>query len=409
MYPLLDGLRIVECASFIAAPSCSLHLHQLGAQVIRIDPLGGGPDMHRWPLSPRGDSYYWEGLNKGKLSITIDFSHPQGRELVVQLISTPGPNAGLFVTNFPQDGFLSHTALAQHREDLITLRVMGWNDGEPAVDYTINAALGVPLMTGSMANAQEPVNHVLPAWDLLTGAYSAFCLLAAERHRRSTGQGQEVLIPLSDMAIASMSHMGQIAEVLTGQDRPRMGNDLFGAFGRDFQTADGARVMVVAITPRQWMGLLKALNLLEAVGQLERELQVSFESDEGLRFVHRSALFPLFESAIRRIALSELRRAFEVHHVCWAPYSSLKDTLQQEPRMSATNPMFELLDHPSGARYPAAGAAGTFQGLSRQPMSSAPHLGADTDQILSEVLGMSSAQIGRLRDAGLVGAPNQQS
>ena len=62
----LTGLRVVEAASFIARPSCGLHLAQLGAEVIRIDPIGGGPDYHRWPITPEGASLYWEGLNKGK-------------------------------------------------------------------------------------------------------------------------------------------------------------------------------------------------------------------------------------------------------------------------------------------------------------------------------------------------------
>jgi 2-methylfumaryl-CoA isomerase len=78
---------------------------------------------------------------------------------------------------------------------------------------------------------------VLPAWDLLTGAYAAFAILAAERSRRETGQGQELRIPLSDVAIASLASMGQVAEVLQDGDRPRMGNELFGAFGRDFATS----------------------------------------------------------------------------------------------------------------------------------------------------------------------------
>ena len=94
MYPLLHGLRVIECASFIAAPSCALHLLQMGAQVIRIDPIGGGPDAHRWPLAPNGSSLYWEGLNKGKQSIAVDFSSPQGRELVAQLVCAPGDGGG---------------------------------------------------------------------------------------------------------------------------------------------------------------------------------------------------------------------------------------------------------------------------------------------------------------------------
>jgi 2-methylfumaryl-CoA isomerase len=237
MYEILSGVRIVECASFIAAPSCALHLRQLGAQVVRIDPIGGGPDFDRWPVSESGRSFYWEGLNKGKRSIAIDLSRAQGRSLAVDIITAGGPDAGLFVTNFPKDGFLSHEALCTKRADLVSVRVMGWNDGMQGVDYTVNAALGVPYMTGSSANADAPVNHVLPAWDLLTGSYAAFALLAAERHRRATGQGQEVLVPLSDVAIASLGHTGQIAEVLTGGDRPRFGNDLFGAFGRAARSA----------------------------------------------------------------------------------------------------------------------------------------------------------------------------
>ncbi len=92
----------------------------------------------------------------------------------------------------------------------------------------VNAAAGYPLMTGPVDD-DKPVNHVLPAWDLLTGAYAAFALMAAERHRGLTGAGQEVRVPLGDIAIATVGNLGQMAEVLIGgQDRPRVGNDLFG-------------------------------------------------------------------------------------------------------------------------------------------------------------------------------------
>ena len=83
-------MRVVECASSIASPSCALHLQQLGAQVIRIDPIGGGPDFHRWPVSATGSSLYWEGLNKGKQSVAVNFSRNEGRSLVAQLICAPG-------------------------------------------------------------------------------------------------------------------------------------------------------------------------------------------------------------------------------------------------------------------------------------------------------------------------------
>lgn len=402
MYPLLNGLRVVECASFIAAPSCALHLQQLGAEVVRIDPIGGGMDFRRWPVAKSGQSLYWEGLNKGKRSVAIDLSRPEGRELATALITAPGPDTGLLVTNYPVKGFMSHEALSALRPDLVTVRVLGWSDGAPAVDYTVNAALGVPCMTGSEENGNTPVNHVLPAWDLLTGAYAAFAMLAAERHRCRTGRGQEVTVPLSDVALASLGHMGQIAEVLTQGERPRYGNALFGAFGRDFTTADGQRIMVVAITGRQWTGLIQALDLQEQVAAIEARCGVSFNHDEGQRFNHREALFPLFEQSIGALPLTELRTRFESNAVLWSPYQALGTALKHDPRLSLDRALFSLLEHPSGLSYPAPGAAATFRDAERQPVVRAPRMGEHTDQVLEQVLGMSSARIGELHDAGLV-------
>ena len=404
MYPILHGLRIVECASFIAAPSCALHLQQLGASVIRIDPIGGGMDFGRWPLSPDGRSLYWEGLNKGKRSVAVDLSRPEGRQLAIELITAPGPDAGLFVTNYPKQGFLAHEALAALRPDLITVRVLGWRDGAPAVDYTVNAAVGMPFMTGSTENGSAPVNHVLPAWDLLTGAYAAFALLAAERQRARTGKGQEVTVPLSDVALASLGHMGQIAEVLSVGDRSRYGNALFGAFGRDFRSADGEQVMVVAITSRQWTALLQALGLREAAAQLEATLGVSFATDEGQRFIHREALFPLFEQAIGALALPQLRSRFEANGVLWSTYQTLRTAIDHDPRLSLDAPLFSMLDHPSGLSYPAPGAAASFSAEARRSAVRAPRLGEHTDEVLAEVLSLSAVRIGELHDAGIVAA-----
>jgi 2-methylfumaryl-CoA isomerase len=406
MYPLLKGLRIVEGASFIAAPSCALHLLQLGAEVIRFDMIGGGPDFRRWPLSQNGVSFYWEGLNKGKKSVAINLSKPEGRELAVRLATAPGENAGVFVTNFPADGFLAHERLAALRPDMITVRVMGWADGGTAVDYTVNSTIGIPMMTGP-ADATEPVNHVLPAWDLFTGATAAYSLLAAERYRRETGQGQEVRIPLADVGMATIGHLGQVAEVLAaGADRPRMGNDVFGAFGRDFLTADGKRVMVIAITPRQWSGLLKALDIAAPVAAIEAELGVSFARDEGIRFTHRHRLYPLVEAGIAKKTLADIGPLFDAHDICWGPYRTVHEAVTSEPRLTQ-NPIFAPVEHPGG-RYPTPGPAPSFTHFGRGGPPRAPRLGEHTDEVLAGLLGMSSAEIGRLHDQGLVAGPRNE-
>jgi 2-methylfumaryl-CoA isomerase len=401
MYDLLKGLRLVEGAAFIAGPSCGLYFAQMGAEVIRFDMIGGGPDYRRWPIAPNGGSLYWEGLNKGKKSIAIDLSRPEGRELAVALATAPGDQGGLFLTNYPVNGFLSHEALAARREDIITIRVMGWADGAPAVDYTINAASGVPDMTGP-ADDPRPVNHVLPAWDLLGGAYAAFAAASALLRRRTTGEGAEIRVPLSDLAAASLSHLGFVGEVLTGSDRPRMGNDLFGAFGRDFVTADGKRLIVVAITPRQWQGLLETLDLAKAVAAIEAELGVSFVKDEGMRFTHRTRLFPLFEAAFASRDSGALKQVFGAGGVTWAEYQTLHQAVTSDDRLFTANPLFESIDHPSGLRYATSGAAATFARERRQPVAAAPRLGEHTDQILAELLGLDSVAIGKLHDQGIV-------
>ena len=408
MYELLEGLRVVEAASFIAGPSCALHLLQMGAEVIRIDQAGGGPDYRRWPLTPDGSaSLYWEGLNKGKKSVALDLSRPEGRELASAIITAPGENGGLFVTNYPVSSFLAYDRLAAQRADLICLRVMGWPDGRPAVDYTVNSAVGVPLMTGPIDH-DGPVNHVLPAWDLLTGAYGAFCLLAAERARRATGRGQEIRLPLSDVAIASLGHLGQIGEVqVSGQDRPRMGNELFGAFGRDFATRDGRRVMVVAITPRQWTGLLRVLGLEAEVAAVEAVLGTSFARDEGVRFLHRSRLLPLFEAAFAHVDAGGLTEAFDGAGVCWGPYQSLSEAVASDPCFNAANPVLSEVAHPGGC-YLTPGAAATLPAEARRTPLPTARLGRDTEEVLATVLGLPGAEIARLHDTGLAvtaGAP----
>ncbi|HEX5379106.1 MAG TPA: CoA transferase, partial [Phenylobacterium sp.] len=381
-----------------------LYLAQMGAEVIRFDNIGGGPDFRRWPLSEGGDSLYWEGLNKSKKSIAIDLGRPEGRELAQRLATAPGDEGGLFVTNFPVDGFLSYEALRKLRDDLICVRVMGWADGSQGMDYTINSALGLPLMTGP-ADDDRPVNHVLAAWDLLTGAYCAFTLVSALLARMQGRGGREIRAPLSDIGAATMANLGFTAEtLLSGHQRPRMGNDIFGAFGRDFTTRDGQKLMLLAITPKQWSKALEALSISWEVAALEAELGVSFATDEGLRFIHRARLYPLFERAFAGRDAAELTPAFDAGGVTWGAYQTL-DAALDDPRLFKGNPVFQDIRHPSGLSYPAPGAMATIPQDPRGAVRPAPRLGQHTDEVLADVLKLSSGEIARLHDAGLVAGP----
>ncbi len=395
MYPLLSGLSVIEASSFVASPTAGLYLAQMGAQVIRVDQIGGGPDYNRWPKTDEGRSLYWENLNRAKKSVAINLGSPQGRELLQELIR----KTGQFVTNFPVDGFLSHAALSAGRADLITVRVMGMADGSPALDYTVNSAVGYPDLTGA---GPDPVNHVLPAWDLLTGAYAAFAMMAALHHRTATGEGQEVRIPLSDVAIGTVANLGSLAEMrYTGANRERLGNSVYGAFGRDFVTCDGVRLMLMAITPRQWAGLVNVLAIGDEIAVIETAHSVSFERDEGVRFQHRGTLFALVEAKVATWQYTDLKVALDGVGCCYGPYQTMHDAAY-DPVLVGDNPIFGHTENPSGFDYPAAGGFATIPQIERGAPRPAPMLGADTEAVLADIAGLSTAEIGALHANGTI-------
>jgi 2-methylfumaryl-CoA isomerase len=397
---LLAGVRVVEGSAFVAAPSGGMTLAQLGADVIRFDQIGGGLDYKRWPLTDDGASLYWAGLNKGKRSFAVDLRSPRGRELLTALVAAPGPDAGVFLTNFPATGWMAYDRLRAARHDLIMLNVLGNHDGTTALDYTVNCAVGYPSVTGP-PDIDAPVNHVFPAWDFLCGQQAALGVVAALRHRDRTGEGQLLTLALSDVAMWAVSAFGHVAEAqINHSERPRIGNDLYGAFGRDFETRDGRRVIAVAVTGAQWRSLLEATGLGDEVRAIESRRDLDFTS-EGDRFIARDELNPLFAAWCGARPLGEIRRVFDERGVCWGPYQTFRQLVTDDPRCSPANPLFGEIDQPGIGRILAA-AHPIDPGTGRPPLRPAPRLGEHTDEILAGVLGLSATEIARLRDDGVV-------
>jgi 2-methylfumaryl-CoA isomerase len=397
-------MRVVEGSAFVAAPSGGMTLAQLGADVIRFDQIGGGIDYGRWPVTANGHSLYWAGLNKGKRSIAVDLRSREGQELLAALVCAPGPDAGIFLTNFPARGWMTYERLRAARSDLVMINIVGNHDGTTAVDYTVNAAVGYPAVTGPIA-ADAPVNHVLPAWDVICGQTAALGVLAADRHRARTGEGQLLTLALSDIALATVSAMGHIAEAqVNGTERPRLGNDLYGAFGRDFATADGRRVIPVAISDRQWQSLCAATGTAAAMAALEQRLGLDFGA-EGDRFRGREEIAGLLAPWCAARTLAEVGAAFDAEGVCWGPYQTFGQLVAEDARCGPANPLFAEIDQPGAGRILAAGSPLDPRGVGRVPVTPAPRLGQHTDEVLAEVLGLGAAEIAALHDRHVVAGP----
>jgi 2-methylfumaryl-CoA isomerase len=390
--PLAD-LTVVEVSSFVAAPLCGMTLGQLGAEVIRVDPIGGASDINRWPVAATGTSIYWTGLNKGKRSATIDLRSPEGQDLVQRLIVE---GDGVVVTNASGLSWLSFDKLVAKRPDVIHLQLLGRHDGSTGVDYTVNAAAGFPLVTGPVDHA-GPVNHVLPAWDVCCGLYAALAIVAAVRRRDQSGFGAQISIALEDVALATAGNLGLLTEpqVNDGAERQRLGNAIYGQYGQDFISRDGVAFMVVTLTKRHFHDLVDVSGTGAAVAALAESLGADF-TDEGERYRYRDVLSGLFRVWFADHTAGEITTALSATSVLFERYRSFAETAKDE--RVTDNPLFSRLHQDGLGDYLAPGLPTVFDGdhIVAEP---APALGGDTADLLTARLGMSAADITRLIDA----------
>jgi len=384
MYDLLKGMRIVELSAFIAAPLAGLTLSQLGADVIRVDPPGGGIDYRRWPLSDDGASLYWTGLNKGKRSVALNLKEEDERAMFRQILKNSGEDGGILLTNLTGPKWLTYDALKQVRPDLIMVSLTGHHDGSAAVDYTVNSAVGVPFAT-SHATPDSPVNSMLPTWDAVAGLTLATAILAADRHRQRTGEGREIRLALSDVAYSLVSTLGLMteAEVLK-RDRPALGNHVYGTFGHNLPTRDGRQVMVAAFTSRQWQSLVEVSGTATAMADIESTAKLNL-SEEGDRYAARDDILAVLSAWSKTKSLDELRDLFDAARVLWGPYQTFQQMVQEDPRASLENPMFSEIDQPGVGRFRAAGSPLNLVGEKRKPVRPAANVGDDTEQVLKDL------------------------
>ncbi|WP_432816598.1 CoA transferase [Sulfitobacter sp. JB4-11] len=405
MTDVLKGMRIVEGSAFVAVPLAGMTLAQMGADVIRFDRIGGGLDAGRWPVAPSGQSLFWAGMNKGKRSIAVDMKSPEGKELITRIITAPGEDAGMFLTNLRVRGWMDHETLSQHRRDLIMVTLMGDRHGRPQVDYTVNPALGIPDMTGP-EEYEGPVANALPAWDLVAGNMVVSALLAAERHRLRTGEGQDVELSLKDVAAATLGHLGMIGDaVVNDAPRGKAGNALYGAYGQDFVCADGKRIMVIGLTARQWSGLVKVTETADQMAALEARTGKDLK-DEGVRWALRQEITHILKPWFAQHPGPRISQQFDAAGVTWSQFRSVKEAVAEDTDLSPDNPMFEQLHQPGLGTFPVPGSPMSFSRHARKSPQKAPDLGAHTEEILGDVVRMTDAEIARLFDTGVVQSPN---
>ena len=215
-------------------------------------------------------------------------------------------------------------------------------------------------------------------------------------------------MPLGDVALGTLANSGTMAEMLyRGADRPRLGNAIWGAFGRDFRSRDGKRFMVAALTEKQWAGIVEAFGLSGEIARLEGELGVRFADGDTPRFQHRERLFALFQSVADGLDYADLEDRMAAAGTTYERYRTAYEA-SRDPNLIDNNPLFgQSPTNPSGFDYPAARSFAAMPGQQRGDPQRAPFLGEHTEAVLADRLGLSSAQIGRLVDSGIAATSDE--
>ena len=396
MIDLLGGVRVLAVSQFGAGPFGTLHLADLGADVIKIENRATGGDVARTvpPYAIQGDSLYFQSFNRNKRSLTLDLKHPDGQRVLHDLVHVSDAVFSNLRGDQPKKLGLTYEQLQEINPRVVCCSLTGFGltgplSGEPAYDYLLQAYAGWMSLTGDPST--PPAKSGLSLVDFSAGAVAMVGLLAGLLHVRRDGRGCDVDVSLLDTAISMLNYVA--IWTLNRDYRPQRLPDsahpsLYPA--QVFRTSDGY-VVICCFKEKFWRALTVALDAPELAWDPRF---ASFTT----RYEHRDALIAdLKQRFLARTTAAWLKRLRG--NVPCAPVNSVSEALA-DAQVLARDMIMEL-EHPEFGTLREVRTAIKVGGAAnhRRP---APALGADTEAILREVLGYSDQEISDLRQAGVV-------
>jgi crotonobetainyl-CoA:carnitine CoA-transferase CaiB-like acyl-CoA transferase len=403
MRACLSGLRVLDLSRILAGPWATQLLADLGAEVIKIERPGEGDDTRGWgPPFVRGEdendlfSAYYLAANRGKKSVAIDFSRPEGRELVCALAKS----CDIVVENFKVGGLkrlgLDYETLSALNPGLIYCSISGFGQtgpykDKPGYDLLVQAMGGLMSITGAVDG--EPMKVGVAVADILTGLYATVAILATLNERRTSGLGQHIDLALLDVQIATLANQG-MNYLASGKAPKRHGNAHPNIVPyQAFATCDGHIVAAVG-NDAQFARFAAVLG----VPELATDSRFQRNTD---RVRNRGELLPLLISRIRTWKKAELLRALDDQKIPAGPINDMHEVFEDR-HVVARGLVVEKQLHDGGSVTKLVGNPIKF---SRTPIKYGrvpPRLGADTSEILCNELAKPEAEIFRLAEQGIV-------
>ncbi len=403
----LDDILVLDLSRVLAGPWCTQMLADLGATVIKVEKPGSGDDTRGWgppfladPVTgDRGDAAYYLGANRGKRSITVDMSAPEGRDLLRRLAA----KADVVVENYKVGGLakygLDYDALKAINPRLIYCSITGFGQDGPyapraGYDFMIQAMGGLMSVTGEKdaLPGGGPQKAGIAVADLSTGLHAAIAVLAALNQRHRTGRGQYIDMALLDVQVAMMSN--QAMTWLVGGAVPgRAGNGHAAIVPyQAFPTADGHLIIAVGNDGQ-------FAKLAGELGHPEWAADQRFALNRA-RVENRAALIPLIEAETRRYTSAGLLDALERRQIPCGPINTM-DNVFTDPQVEARH-LRRNVPHPVAGDIPTVASP---LRLSDSPVvydRGPPLLGQHTDEVLRSMLGLDEEAVTDLRARGVI-------
>jgi crotonobetainyl-CoA:carnitine CoA-transferase CaiB-like acyl-CoA transferase len=387
----LEGVRVVEFAHMVMGPSCGLVLADLGAEVIKVEPLAGD-NTRRLEAAGAG---FFPVFNRNKKSLAIDLAHPEGKALVLKLLKS----ADVLTENFRPGALdrlgLSFETLKEQNPRLIYCSLKGFLKGpyehRLALDEVTQMMGGLAYMTGL---PDRPLRAGSSVIDIMGGTFAAVGILAALRERERTGRGKRVTSSLFEStAYLVAQHMAQYE--LTGEAPPPMSvkRPAWGIYDI-FETADGGRLFVGVVTDTQWEVFCREFGAPD----LKEDARLK---TNGMRVKERSWLLPALSSIIKKYGQKELADKLESIGLPFAPIAKPWDLLD-DPHLNAFGGLMPTRIGDKTIKIPALPLELDGERLPKR--SDPPKLGEHGRELLVG-LGCTPEEIESLRDRRIVALP----
>lgn len=408
----LSSLRVLELSRVLAGPWAAQTLADLGASVIKVERPGSGDDTRSWgpPFAARagqegrGDAAYFLCANRGKRSVEVDFTRDEGQRIVRQLAA----RSDVLIENFKVDGLvrygLDYHSLRELNPRLVYCSITGFGQTGPyrelpGYDFLIQGMSGLMSITGEPDSVQggKPVKVGVAVTDVFAGLYAVIAIQAALARRAQTGEGQHIDIALLDVQAAALANQASNF-LVSGRAPERLGNAHPNIVPYEaFATSDGHIVLAVGNDGQ-------FARFCEVAG-LEHLVADDRFATNPQRVTNRSQLVPIIQQCMGERSRDDWLESLEARGVPCGPINDIAQ-LFDDPQARARGLRVEIpeSDDPRG-EMTIPGVASPMR-FSQTPVAydlPPPRLGQHTDDVLRDDLGMSEAEIARVRASGVIG------